>query len=139
MREVTTTTAYTGDLTSIIFAVIVILIIAYGIVIKPLLNRKFISTAKTNGCVTTGTLINNRVTINIAPVVNKVSGMKTRDRHNSDNRTTKVEAEYQYTVNGQTYHKTTTFSKGGYGHIDIPGQVTVYYDKDNPNKAVIQK
>lgn len=87
-------------------------------------KQRFIENAKRAGHYTEGEYVDSKVLL----------GNRESSNLYLKNKTLKV--KYEYWVNGVRYLKTLTFQDPGKVSIDFPVSVTVYYDPNNPRKAV---
>ena len=58
------------------------------------------------------------------------------DSDNWRHRKSSLRVKYKYVVNGKSYYKKLTFQSLGRAGTDFPNEVEVYYDANNPKKAV---
>lgn len=87
-------------------------------------NQKFIEKAKKAGHYTVGEYEDSTVHLG---------------NYNSSDvymRSKSLKVKYKYQVNGLTYYKHMTFQSPGKVSVDFPVSVTVYYDPQNPQKAI---
>lgn len=87
-------------------------------------NQLFIEKAASGGYCTVGVYVSSKV----------IRGI--RESSNSVERSDTVKVKYRYVVNGITYYKQLTFLKEGRISVDSPLEIKVYYDPENPKKAV---
>lgn len=54
-------------------------------------------------------------------------------------RADKRKVRYEYTVDGQRFYKTFTFSDGGRAGVKYPQNITIFYNKNNPRKCAVSQ
>jgi hypothetical protein len=87
-------------------------------------NQKFIANAKQAGNYTIGQYDDS------------VLQFGNRESTNLYRRSDRMKVRYKYRVKGVDYYKTLFFQDPGKISIDYPYNITVYYDPQNPKKAV---
>lgn len=90
----------------------------------PTRKQKFIEKSRQVGCCTTGYYESSKVILGV-----KESG-------NIKYREDKLKVKYKYIVNGIPYYKFITFQSTGRVGTDFPVDVKIYYDSNNPKKAI---
>lgn len=113
----------------IVAIALVVAVILGGIYYKSRMSggtkkHKLLETAKRKGNVTTAVFIDSELLV------------ANRDGESLRSRTRKLQARYEYRVNGVSYMKTLYFINTGGVGLSCPNQVTVYYDARNPKNAV---
>ena len=87
-------------------------------------KNKFIEQAKLGGYYTTGEYVDSKVLLG-NPESSDIY-LKSKS----------LKCKYKYQVNGVTYYKYMTFQSPGKVSVDFPVSTTVYYNPNNPKKAV---
>lgn len=87
-------------------------------------KQKFIEKAKRAGHYTVGEYEDSKIQFG------------NRDSADIYMKSNALKVKYKYRVNGIAYYKQLTFQDPGKVSIDYPASITVYYDPQNPKKAV---
>lgn len=87
-------------------------------------RHRFIENAKRTGCYTVGECVDSKLQFG------------NPDSSSLHMRSNSLKVKYKYQVDGISYYKSMTFQDPGKVCIDFPISVTVYYDRNNPKKAI---
>lgn len=85
---------------------------------------KLIKRAKQKGSVATGVCVKTEYLLG------------DRDASSLEERSPTMEVTYEYTVHGVQYYRRIHFQSQASRRIHYPAQITIYYDPDNPRKAI---
>ena len=116
-------------ISAIVIVIAVNICIAYNRWLKKRGSKKyrFIEHAKSIGAFTEGKTVDTKFYGGI------------RDSDNRNVRNDSLVVKYEYIVNGKSYYKKMEFQSPGLVSIEYPSNVIVYYDVNNPKKAVCKE